>query len=129
MTPEQRYWNMIRDRIPGHVQRFENAIDRGTPDVNVCHQGIEVWIELKVVENRMVKIRKEQRVWGIRRWKAGGKVYLLSADMKTHIHGVWELNEHLICRIINDTYLEVCQSPGLYENNFTEILKYMKLWN
>ena len=35
---------------PLHFQRMEVWTDRGVPDINLCHRGIEAWVECKWVD-------------------------------------------------------------------------------
>jgi hypothetical protein len=75
---EKLFWQWLHDNLPGHHQRIENAIDRGTPDANICHDGHDIWLELKCAPFSNVQIRVEQRVWAMRRIMNKGKVLLLS---------------------------------------------------
>jgi len=63
--------------------RVENPIHPGTPDVNLANG---IWIELKALAKYPVKpsyllrlpwYTPQQRVWLYRRWRAGGRTYLL----------------------------------------------------
>ena len=75
---EHAFWNRIRDKFPGHVQRLENMTGAGVPDVNVCHMGKEYWIELKIwTPGPGLLIRKEQWAWANRRVLAGGNCFLI----------------------------------------------------
>lgn len=59
----------------------ENPAYPGTPDINYLHG----WLELKQVEDwpvrggplRLPHYTQEQRLWALRRMKAGGRCYLL----------------------------------------------------
>ncbi len=58
------------------MQRIESAATgAGIPDTNICQDGVEFWVELKV--GTRIKYRKYQPGWLIRRWKAGGLCYTL----------------------------------------------------
>lgn len=76
----------IRGRIieilrPLHAVAIENALDKGTPDVNT----LAGWIELKQINGwpvnrgpvRVPKFTAEQRFWLRKRCEAGGAAYLL----------------------------------------------------
>ncbi len=70
----QRY---IVDKLRLHnvdVQRIENTFDRGIPDMNICFEGCELWIEMKSVKANKVSLRAEQMAWHARRIKHGGTV-------------------------------------------------------
>lgn len=80
---ESQFWALVKGKLPGHVERVENALTRGTPDVNMCHVGIEVWLELKVLDNKGVcELRPEQYLWHRKRQEAGGKVFVLARNEK-----------------------------------------------
>lgn len=61
----------------GHWQRIENLVDVGTPDVNGCLNGEEIWIELKIdlPGNKLVKdlLRPSQKIWFFKRIVQGAK--------------------------------------------------------
>jgi len=54
-----------------HVQRIETIYHPGVPDLNVCIQGVEWWIEVKVKRDTLSDI---QRLWITLRVKCGGRV-------------------------------------------------------
>lgn len=62
----------------GHACRIENSIGSGFPDINVCQEGQETWLELKLGCFDAVLLRKEQFAWGMRRTAAGGRVRVFS---------------------------------------------------
>jgi len=81
MDERRAYHRMKRAFPQADWQRIENRVGSGAPDVNVCHQGVEMWIELK--EGRIgrdncvrVRIRPPQRAWATRRLNAKGNVRL-----------------------------------------------------
>ncbi len=73
MTPEQKFWQLLKPHVPGHVVRIENSLGSGIPDVNYCYMGRECWIELKAGS----KLRTSQRIWRETRVRNGGKVFLI----------------------------------------------------
>jgi hypothetical protein len=124
--PEDKFWHWLRENIPGHVQRVENGIDRGTPDVNACHEGKHVWIELKVADTDMsVAVRKEQRVWAYRRTKAGGKVILLALYPGGMIGG-WKFPFETIT--LNETYQQVIEEPQICIHRNSGVLRSLWIW-
>lgn len=90
-TLERSFWtNNIKpvlNRLKADAQRLEVATARGVPDVNACHNGNEIWIELKVASKGQIELRKEQYVWGLRRARAGGKVFVVA--LKHDIVQIW----------------------------------------
>ena len=96
MTPEQKFYYLIKDHIPGHVNRIENSTGVGIPDVNFCFDGLETWLELKANINLLVaeqevidipfgtkKLRDSQIIWHGQRTKAGGRVLVAIRDDST----------------------------------------------
>ena len=77
-------WLRTKAPLDAHTQAIENTIDRGTPDLNICWAGIELWIELKrsLTANRVI-IRKEQYAWGRARAQAKGNALLLTYHVPT----------------------------------------------
>lgn len=85
MTPEQKFWQQVKEHLPGHVTRIENAAGNGMPDVNVGFNGRDYWIELKIAKSRdTVLIRKEQRVWMMYHLKFGCKVAVLAKHREVY---------------------------------------------
>ena len=86
--PETLFWKKLKKILPsGHIIRVENPAHPGTPDVNGCIQGVEVWMELKQ-EKCLPKrettpvftgaLRPEQILWHTLRHKAGGISYIVA---------------------------------------------------
>jgi hypothetical protein len=90
-TRETSLWRWLsrarkQERSGGlHIQRVENSVASGTPDVEGCLRGHgQFWIELKSVDRPKrtggrlaVKIRDAQVEWMRRRYMAGGNVWML----------------------------------------------------
>jgi hypothetical protein len=84
MSAEKTFWSLLRGHLPkkSHVQRIETgSTGRGIPDVNFCWQGVEVWIELKIVKGRRVELSPEQVAWMFRRARAGGLCWVMARDV------------------------------------------------
>lgn len=86
---ESSLWNYLRKNMRGHGHwiRIENSVELGTPDVNGCMDGEEIWIELKALKDwpkrasTQVKIKhytKEQKQWILDRHHAGGNAFLFA---------------------------------------------------
>lgn len=78
MKPEQKFYQQIKQHLPGHVQRLESSAGSGVPDLTICHRGVEVWAELKCDLDGMILLRREQYAWGMRRSTAGGRVWVIA---------------------------------------------------
>lgn len=88
-TTESNLWKWLatsrqiyRDRL--HINRVENTVLRGMPDVEGCIDGQQFWIELKCAgrptnpgKGIAVEFQPNQAPWIERRMAAGGKVHIL----------------------------------------------------
>jgi hypothetical protein len=88
MNLEKDFWTLFKNQldIPPdiHHQRIETgSTGRGIPDVNICRRGKEVWVELKVVNGKRVKLRPEQVAWHVRRARAGGVSWIFARERKS----------------------------------------------
>ncbi len=84
---------------PGdRLDRIENVVVTGMPDINMCIGGTEVWIEQKspkepkrsttALFGSNHKVSQEQANWMLRQRKAGGKCYfLISTDKRWMLIG------------------------------------------
>jgi len=67
-----------------HYQRIEDKLSAGIPDVNVCYEGVECWVELKSIKYPSNKhkplnigLRAAQKGWIHKRAISGGSVFIL----------------------------------------------------
>src|SRR5688572_29251316 len=60
-----------------HGMRVENTAGVGQPDINICIEGIDIWIESKERRGNVIKIRPSQIAWIQKRSRAGGAVYIM----------------------------------------------------
>lgn len=87
---ESRLWQWLSDapkkfwRDQLDIQRVENGVALGVPDVEGCLQGESFWIELKTSDRpkrATTRIRARFEDWQVpwlrRRCRAGGKAFLL----------------------------------------------------
>lgn len=79
-TPEQALYQKLRDKLEGDICRIENVAGNGLPDLNICYNGIEIWVELKALNHNKVLLRPEQYAWAKRRANHGGSCYVLNYD-------------------------------------------------
>ena len=86
--PETKFWKKLKKKLPlnSDVIRVENPACPGTPDVNMCTDGVETWPELKQVAGFPKRettpvftgaLRADQVLWHIRRSRAGGRSYIV----------------------------------------------------
>jgi hypothetical protein len=122
----QRVRKMILAEFPSaRIDRVENGLVDGMPDVNCCLSGPEVWLELKYVEDWPARattqvlgrkgLRLEQVNWHIRQSAAGGKSWILVGIGKE----TWII-DNLYARDVNTWTKEMWQKEGM---PFSEFLK------
>jgi hypothetical protein len=93
MTPEAKFskWvvsNFLRD---ADVQRIETSTGSGVPDINVCYQGFEFWIETKIMTPSFkTLLRPYQGAWIQRRSAAGGSVFVFSLNEASDHLWIWK---------------------------------------
>ncbi|MCK5604464.1 hypothetical protein KAR91_21415 [Candidatus Pacearchaeota archaeon] len=71
------------------LDRIENVVGVGTPDVNFCIQGKDGWIEMKSPKEPVYstsklfrfknnhKLNQDQKNWFLRQTNAGGRAFIL----------------------------------------------------
>ncbi len=53
-TLERDLWKLVKEHLPGEVERVENIVSRGTPDVSgACR--MDYWVELKVCRTKKLQ--------------------------------------------------------------------------
>lgn len=78
---EKDLWRLVKDRLPGTVERIENLVGAGVPDVSgTC--GHDYWVELKVCRTKEPKKPLDiceplQIRWHQRRGVLGSIVFVL----------------------------------------------------
>lgn len=92
---ERQNYKTLRMKLPqGHdrLDRIENVVVTGMPDINFCSNGVESWLEMKspVEPKRPTtplfgsnhKLSQAQMNWMLRQTKAGGRCFILIATDK-----------------------------------------------
>ncbi len=83
----RRIVNKLR-RQYWHVQPIEDKLACGVPDLNLCKNGFECWLELKVATRTRagtikLGLRPNQMAWAKDRTAAGGNWRLLIGEKST----------------------------------------------
>lgn len=91
MATEATLWDWAKQcrRVFGntiHIERLENLVGAGHPDVEGCYEGVQFWLELKVAKRPArpttklrfgSPLRDSQVEWGKKRIAVGGRVWYL----------------------------------------------------
>jgi len=82
---ESDLWKMVRRAWDyAHLVRIESSSSFGLPDINVCCNGKEFWVELKVAHGNYFTLQPSQLAWTANRLKAGAKnLFILIGNEKT----------------------------------------------
>lgn len=101
MAKESTDYKTFKTNVPlpcDRLDRVENVLVSGVPDINMCIGGTEVWIEQKSPKEPKRsttplfgsnhKVSQEQANWMLRQRKAGGRCYfLISTDKRWMLVG------------------------------------------
>jgi len=87
---ERAHYHTLRQHLcqhPDRMDRVENGVMAGMPDINMCSHGVEVWIEMKSPREPRRSttplfgsnhpVSQDQLNWFLRHTRAGGRGYLL----------------------------------------------------
>ncbi len=86
---ESGFWGRLQPKLSpyGQVERIENRLGGGTPDVNYCLLRIEGWFELKMLDRwpaqsatpvMLPHFTLDQYLWHKQRHEAGGRTCLIA---------------------------------------------------
>lgn len=93
-----------------HAQRIETSTGSGVPDMTVCLDGAEIWVETKVYYCGYTLLRPYQRAWMERRYCAGGTILIIShSPYERQVH-VWKYGSCLTF-IKFSQYLRIADKP------------------
>jgi len=95
--PEQRLYDTMKTHCADGVrlERVENAVNTGMPDVHCIRRGVTVWIELKVVHRparlstpliKSATMRRDQVAWHLSYTRAGGRSAILVRDDRRQLY-------------------------------------------
>jgi hypothetical protein len=95
---ESNDYKTFKKNVPqlgDRLDRIENAVVTGMPDINFCSGGVECWVELKSPKEPVRtttrlfgsnhRVSQEQANWMLRQRRAGGRCYVLIATDKRWI--------------------------------------------
>lgn len=109
-------------QLTDRLDRIENVVVTGMPDINFCSGGVECWIELKSPKEPVRtttrlfgsnhKVSQEQSNWMLRQRRAGGRCYVLIATDKR-----WILIGGGLADKINDMTVEQLIDNAVWHTN------------
>lgn len=129
--PEQRlYDTMKRNCADGvRLERVENGVNPGTPDVHAIREGRVRWLELKVVERparpattllKRNTLRVEQVAWHLSYTSCGGHSFIVVRDshlqlylfhgslaLQLHEYPLYDCVRHFACNSWQQLYEEI----------------------
>lgn len=89
--PEAKLWQDVKKALKdAHLVRIENRSLPGVPDVNGCYNGVEFWLELKVIKGNSLQLSKFQKAWIYERTSRGGLVFVLARPLSGSVIKVFE---------------------------------------
>ena len=94
MNPETQMYHRIKTWFEGgrrkaHYTRIENIVSSGVPDVVLCSEGKDCWIEAKVQAASRPHIRKTQHAWMYSHRLVGGIACVLIAEPTRYRVSIW----------------------------------------
>jgi len=115
-----------------HWQPIEAAeVGAGIPDLNGCYYGIEIWVELKIlqhVKEDKVDISPRQILWHEARQARGGRTWILAANKDADKLLLWRGED---CRAVSERGVEVrtawdFQNSGRFSSvMFTDLQRFL----
>ena len=103
-----------------HYQRIENRISNGMCDTFLCHNGISVFIELKITKNNHVLLQTSQIAWNMSLFNAKGLSFFLVKHLSTSDLFLFEG-----CRAIELSEKGLLATCQLKTKDMTKILEHV----
>ncbi len=101
----------------GHTIRVENgSTDAGTPDTNICIEGVEFWMELKRQET--FQIKATQISWSLRRTRNGGNVFIVCKMRNGELY-IWDAKHSI--RMLFEAQKPINPEYTLSRNDWKEL--------
>ena len=131
MSEQHMRQRVIQMLHPLDAISVENAVYPGTPDINFC----DGWIELKQISkwpfnpNTNVLLRHftpQQRVWLMRRWRAGGNVWMLLQCNREWLLLSGETAADLVGRAPRNTLIQAAHKYWEFGVEGEDLIAYLK---
>jgi len=112
------FCNTLRNEC--HVTTIETTTSRGVPDIHLCRNGGDVWVELKLFTGGRVLLRPEQHAWMTRRLVHDGR----SCVVALHPSGLILISRYAYVMVVpHGKYLSVTGLNTSVEKNNVDLLK------
>ena len=141
MKPEQRGYQWLRKHItpPSRVDRIENLMVLGMPDVNIKLVNCpEFWVEIKapnepvrtttpLIGGRNHGVSQDQKNWFLRQHKARGHAFFLLCTNKRTllVPGLYadELNSMTLAQVRQVSRIDLFHHEAITPEEFTTCLR------
>ncbi len=113
-----------------HVQRIEDMMSRGIPDINFCFNEHEVWVECKELaelpkrESTLIKVglKPEQARWLNTRDAAGGCVFVM---IRCRFDNTWKLGWKDFDKLVKGLTLDEFNAWGYTYSSCNDVVKHL----
>jgi len=83
VKPETKLWKLIKENLSDiHWTRFENWASPGVPDCYGIKDGISIWVELKVIHSKKIKLSPFQKSWNFNHSLQGGRNFIIATTLE-----------------------------------------------
>ena len=83
VKPETKLWKLVKENLSDiHWTRFENWASPGVPDCYGIKDGISIWIELKVIHSKKIKLSHFQKSWNFNHSLQGGRNFIIATTLE-----------------------------------------------
>ena len=82
VKPETKLWKLVKENLSDiHWTRIENRVGQGIPDCYGIKNGISVWVELKVIHSKKIKLSPFQKSWHFTHSLKGGRSFIIATTL------------------------------------------------
>ena len=83
MKPETKLWKLVKENLSDiYWTRFENWASPGVPDCYGIKEGISIWVELKVIHSKKIKLSSFQKSWNYNHSLQGGRNFIIATTLE-----------------------------------------------
>jgi hypothetical protein len=82
VKPESKLWKIVKENLSDiHWTRIENRVGQGIPDCYGIKDGISIWVELKVIHSKKIKLSPFQKSWNYNHSLQGGRNFIIATTL------------------------------------------------